>query len=900
MPLQPGLTLGSYEILSALGEGGMGEVYLARDIRLGRRVALKVLRRDTAADESATRRFAQEAQTASALNHPNIVSIFDVGHHDGLDFIAMEYVEGRTVRNLLSAGPVEIRRAIDLAAQAAAGLAAAHDAHIVHRDIKPENLVAGRNGHLKILDFGLARLTERQQAVLAAHAATATGTPALTQVGTIVGTAAYMSPEQAQGREVDGRTDIFSLGVVLYELVTGTKAFDGPSLIDVLHGIINTDPRPATALNPRLPVEIAEILAKALAKDPAARYRHAGDLELDLRRFGRALESGSLPSQRAAAGPRRFGAARWIAAAAALGISLGAGAAWLLSHRGVATQTSSGLEGVRLTPLTSDPGFEGDPALSPDGETLAYVSDRTGNFEIFLKQISGGDDLNISKDAADDVQPAFSPDGRQIAFVSTRAGASELLFAAPNMPPTGGDVWVMPALGGNARRIAVSGNFPSWSPDSSELIFVSGPWFAPKLYRVSAAGGERREVAVRFTAGISPGTLLSPRFSPDGRWIAFSSPSEVYVVSADGGAASTVARGQAPVWGADSRSIIYSNGEVGTNASLWSVGFDPAAGKIAGAARPLTIGRGADLQPVSSKDGHRIAFAATEIETHIESHPFDEERGVLREPTALLTNSRDHISFFDLSADGRSALFSLRRGPASTVWRAEAGRPMVQLASDAQYDHSNPLWSPDGRTIAVSRRPTQGGLDRGAALWTMAADGANPQRVLADLGTDLFAWMPDSRGIVYLDRDRQLYLLDLASRAERKLTNEPGVMPIVTTSPDGKWVIYQCVVGVTVDLHAVLAEGGGQRTVVASPAQDYHPSVSASGRWIYYLPDHKDIYRVPGPAQNWRAAAPEKMTDFHLTPISFIENPQLSRDGTRLAYSRGRVTSDIWLLTIAR
>ena len=899
MPLQPGLTLGSYEILSALGEGGMGEVYLARDIRLGRRVALKVLRRDTAADESATRRFAQEAQTASALNHPNIVSIFDVGHHDGLDFIAMEYVEGRTLRALLSEGQVEIRRAIELAAQAAAGLAAAHDAHIVHRDIKPENLVVARNGHLKILDFGLARLTERQQAVLAAHGATVTGTPALTQVGTIVGTAAYMSPEQAQGREVDGRTDIFSLGVVLYELVTGTKAFDGPSMIDVLHGIINTDPRPATALNPRLPIEIAEILAKALAKDPAARYRHAGDFELDLRRFGRALEAGSLPSQRVDAGPRRFRAAQWLAGAAAFGIALGAGAVWLLSQRDAATQTSSGLERVRLTPLTSDPGFEGDPALSPDGETLAYVSDRTGNFEIFLKQISGGDDLNISKDAAADVQPSFSPDGRQIAFVSTRAGASELLLAGPNMPPTGGDVWVMAALGGNARRIAVSGNFPSWSPDASELIFVSGPWFAPKLYRVSAAGGERREVDVRFTAGISPGTLFSPRFSPDGGWIAFSSPSEVYVVSADGGTAAIVARGQAPVWGADSRSIIYSNGEVGTNASLWSVGFDPAAGKTVGTARPLTIGRGADLQAVSSKDGHRIAFAATEIETHIESHPFDPERGLLRESSTLLTNSRDRITFFDLSADGRSALFSLRRGPASTVWRAATGQPMVQLASDAQYDHSNPLWSPDGRTIAVSRRSTQR-LDGGVSLWTMAADGANPQRVLGDLATELFAWMPDSRGIVYMAKDRQLYLLDLASRKDRKLTNEPGVMPIVATSPDGKWVIYQCVVGATVDLHAVLSEGGGQRIVVASPAQDYHPSVSASGRWIYYLPDHKDLYRVPGPAQDWRTAEPEKITDLHLTPISFVENPQLSRDGTRLAYSRGRVTSDIWLLTIAR
>src|SRR5688572_25379109 len=300
MPLPPGTTLGAYQILSALGEGGMGQVYLAQDMRLGRKVAVKVLGFDVRADEIAKRRFWQEAQAASALNHPNIVSIFDVGHQDGHDFIAMEYVEGETLRAMLSKGTIDIKRAFDLVAQAASGLAAAHDANIVHRDIKPENLIVTRTSHLKILDFGLAKLSAKQQALLASETATATQTPGLTTAGAIMGTIAYMSPEQVQGSPVDARTDIFSLGVVLYELLTGAKAYSGRSAIDVLHSIINSTPRPAVEVNPRLPAEVMDILGKALAKDPSERYRHAGDFELDLRRFKRAFDSGSLPSLSAA------------------------------------------------------------------------------------------------------------------------------------------------------------------------------------------------------------------------------------------------------------------------------------------------------------------------------------------------------------------------------------------------------------------------------------------------------------------------------------------------------------------------------------------------------------------------------------------------------------------------
>jgi len=267
----------------------MGEVFLAEDTRLGRKVALKLLPEGFTVDVEARRRFAQEARTASALNHPNIVTIYDIGSADGRDFLAMEYIDGQSLRDVLDAGKLEVRRALDLTAQAASALAAAHEAGIVHRDIKPENLVVNRQGQIKILDFGLAKLVERQTApLLASEMATVAETPqgsgARTGTGVILGTVAYMSPEQARGQTVDHRTDVFSLGLVLYEALTGQRPFSGKSAVETLHAIINEEPVSAAERNPRVPPAALEILGKALAKEPAERYQHAGDFALDLRR----------------------------------------------------------------------------------------------------------------------------------------------------------------------------------------------------------------------------------------------------------------------------------------------------------------------------------------------------------------------------------------------------------------------------------------------------------------------------------------------------------------------------------------------------------------------------------------------------------------------------------------
>jgi eukaryotic-like serine/threonine-protein kinase len=911
-----GQMVGRYEIVSPLGAGGMGEVYLATDTRLGRKVALKLLPARFTRDGGRLRRFEQEARAVAALSHPNVCTIHEVFEtDDGRRCIVMEHVEGETLRPALSGRRPDVKKALGLAAQVADGLAAAHRAGVIHRDIKPDNLMVTAGGQVKILDFGLAKLVEQQPAALFDSGLTAADLlrpdrGVETVGGVILGTVSYMSPEQAEGRALDQRTDIFSLGVVLYEMLTGERPFKGDSAIETLHAIIREEPPRPSLLNPRLPAEAEDILDKALAKDPEQRYYHARDFALDLRRLGRAMESGALAGARSreVAGPRSRRAALARAAAVASLVAAVALAAWTLGRSGARTEISparsASLAGVTLAPLTTDAGYEGDPTFSPDGETIAYTSDRTGDFEIFIKQISGGPDVNITNNAADDAQPAFSPDGKQIAFVSSRSGPSGLLYFGYDLPLMGGDVWVMPALGGGARRIAEGGNFPSWSPDGASLIYASGPQRRQKILRVAASGGAPAEVPLKFNPGEPPPRfLLYPTYSSDGRWILFAAESvtahTVYAVAASGGEPRRVVQGRRPLWGADSASVIYTNDERGRNHSLWRVPFDAAQGRAAGEASPLTVGRGQDTQATVSRDGRSIVFTAQQLSFNLEVTPFDAERGRATGAPQPVTAGNDVIYFMNFSPDGLSVAFESHRGNNSHLWRLDRGAAPVRLTGDPFYDDHLPRWSPDGRLIAFMRRPSN---DARAAnsLWVMAADGANPQPVVE--GTSFFShsWTPDGRGLVYFSpRDGQIYSFDLATKESRRLTGEPHVSFISVVSPDAEWLIFQSTLAGNIDLRAIPLSGGESRSVVATPHQDFHPFLSPSGRWLYFQLDHKNLHRVPGPAQNWRPAAPEKVTNFPESGL-FLEDPQISRDGSRLLYARGRITGDLWIMNLGK
>ena len=871
----------------------MGEVFLAQDTRLGRKVALKLLPEGLLADREMRRRFAQEARTASALNHPNIVTIYDIGSADGRDFLAMEYVEGQSLRDLLEAGQLDIRRSLDLAAQAASALAAAHEAGIVHRDIKPENLIVNRAGQLKILDFGLAKLVERQTAPLLESSLETLGeTPQPTSqgrtgTGVILGTVSYMSPEQARGQPVDHRTDVFSLGLVLYEALTGARPFSGKSAVETLHAIINEEPVSAVERNPRVPPQAVDILGKALAKDPSERYQHAADFALDLRRAKRAVESGiSRPETGVPASAPKRRPILW--AGGGLAVAVLVAAAWYVGQSSAGPAASS-LADVALTPLTDDPGYEGEPTFSPDGETIAYVSDRTGNFEIFLKQVSGGPDVNITNNPAEDVQPAFSPDGKQIAFVSTRESARDLGYENFGVPPTGGDIWVMPALGGKPRRIAESGNFPSWSADGASIVYMGGRAWNKQIYRVPAGGGEAREVPLELGVQASRGRfLLYPSLSPDGRWLLLQGPAGILVAPGTGGEVRVIAKGRRPVWAPDGRSIVYSTGETGKNFSLWRLPFSAAKGTAEGRGQPLTAGTAENTHASISGDGRQIAFTALEQTFNLETLPFDAEAGRATGGVKELTAGKNDIQWKSFSPDGRSVAF-LKSG---RVWRLDPGQPAYPLTSDPAFTDGAPQWSPDGRSIAFPRSPE--GDTTNVSVWVMASDGAGPRRLIEKARAP--SWMPDSRRVVHVSTvDNYLYLYDPATRREQKLTDEPTRAPLNIVSPDGKWLVYQSSAEADISIRARPIEGGETRVVISTPNRaNYHPLLSPSGNWVYYQVDHKNIYRLPGPAQGWRKAEPQKVTNFPESGL-FIEDPRISMDGKQLIYSRGKIIGDLWL-----
>ena len=892
-------SISHYRILSKLGAGGMGEVYLAEDTRLGRKVALKLLRAGLATDEEARRRFTQEARAASALNHPHIITIYDIGIDGARDFIALEYVEGESLRTLISREKIEVKRTLELIAQAASGLAAAHEAGIFHRDIKPENLMVTRGWQLKILDFGLAKLRERQASSITASNLTTASLPVAqveTMPGTILGTVTYMSPEQTQGRTLDQRTDIFSLGVVLYEMLTGQRPFQGKSAVDVLHAIMNSEPRPALEVNPRLPAEVMEIFGKALAKEVSERYQHAGDFELDLRRLKGAIESNSLLSAQIKTDFNSSAIKRARLMRGILGVLLfaaGIVAAWILGRATASPRSESSLALTTLTPLTIDPAYDGEPTFSPSGE-IVYVTDRTGNFEIFRKLISGGAEINLSKNNADDVQPAFSPDGTQIAFVSTRSSTSQLIYRNANFPLMGGDIWIMPALGGSERKIVEAGNFPSWSPDGSSLIYTSGPIGRQKILSIPASGGEPREILLKSTSDNR--NVFYPSYSSDGRWIVFEKQQgdEIYVVSAIGGEPQLIARGRHPIWNANSTAIIYSSGEPGKNYSLWQVPFALEQGKRIGDPTPLTISRGRDTQAAVSRDGKLIAFAAQDVEFNIERVPFDAEAGRLAgTTTAIITSGHSLNYFFDVSWDGRSVAFESHRGASYHIWRSdEAG--LNQLTSAANFDDRSPRWSPDGRTIGFVRKEVNDAEDN-SSLWLMSADGVNPQLLQPE--AQWFRWLHDGRIIYHSTGDQQFHLLDVRANRSQPLTNEKGVRPTFSISPDGQWVVYQSTLNGTIDVRAVPISGGQSRAIVETTRDDGHPFVSPSGMWLYFQSDHKNLFRVPGPAQGWRKAEPEQVTNF-LESGLYLEDPQISRDGRYLFYSRAHITGDIWIMKL--
>jgi serine/threonine protein kinase len=499
-----------YEIVEKLGEGGMGVVYKARDTHLDRFVAIKVLPPENVADAERKRRFVQEAKSASALNHPNIITIYDISSDDGIDFIAMEYVAGKALNQLIARRGLPLGEALKYAVQIADALAAAHAAGIIHRDLKPGNVMVGgapeRSGSVKVLDFGLAKLTDRVDSSDQEFTATMGHDDApATGEGIIVGTVSYLSPEQAEGKKVDGRSDIFSFGALLYEMVTGRRAFQGDSKLSTLSAILREEQKPARQVVEGLPRELERIIARCLRKSPERRFQTMADLKVALEELKEESDSGTLS---AAPAPQQRPARRLVWALALLAIiAAGLGTLWFI--RSPAKPPEAALNPI---PLTTYRGFQVDPSFSPDGNQVAFAwnGERQDNYDIYVKLIgTNGPPLRLTTDPASDFGPAWSPDGRFIAFLRELPSRKLALL-------------LIPAIGGPERKIAeifATGD-PAWSPDGNWLAISEKDSTAEPsaLFLLSVDTGEKRRLT-------SPPKQFwgdfEPAFSPDGRSLAF-------------------------------------------------------------------------------------------------------------------------------------------------------------------------------------------------------------------------------------------------------------------------------------------------------------------------------------------------------------------------------------------
>ncbi|MBV8201945.1 MAG: serine/threonine-protein kinase [Acidobacteria bacterium] len=739
-----GRVIAHYRILGPLGGGGMGVVYQAQDLSLERVVALKFLPPELTRDQESKTRFLQEARAASALDHPNICTIHEVGEIDeGQLYLAMACYDGETLKQRLQRGPLPIDEALETAQQVARGLVKAHRHGIVHRDIKPANLMITTDEIVKILDFGIAKLA---------------GAAGLTRIGSSLGTPGYMSPEQARGDEVDPRTDVWSLGAVLYEMVTGRRPFRGEHDQAVLYALFNLEPEPVDQLRPDAPLELVRIIGRMLAKDPDRRYLTAAEALADLRALygpvtGTGTRTGmtgaltgttSVPALAAAVRPRR----RWLAAGLLAAIAAGAClAAYLFWRSRAALPVPANPSFVRLTDLE---GRETYPSLSPDGNSFAFTKSIGGRSHIFSQRVRGANSQDLSGDSkADDSQPAFSPDGEHLAFRSDREG---------------GGIFVMGATGESPRRLTTFGYNPAWSPDGTEIAFategVSDPAVrnnVSRLWRVRVANEERQL--------IWKGDGMQPSWSPNGRRIAFwaldtGSRRTIWTLGLAGGKATRVTNDDHlnwnPVWSRDG-GFLYFASDRGGPMNFWRVPIDQESGKVLGAAEPVTTPAPWSGFLSFSLDGRRFAYATDEGKSNIDRMDLDPRTvTVSGGPTAVTEGSRT-VQSIDASAEGTWITFSTALPKEDIFVIHPDGTGQRQLTT-GNAKNRTPRWSPDGSHIAFYSN--RGGAYQG---WTIRPDGSD--LALITTLSPLFnpVWSPDGKKLACnIGPGEDLCLIDLA------------------------------------------------------------------------------------------------------------------------------------------
>jgi Tol biopolymer transport system component/predicted Ser/Thr protein kinase len=849
MALSPGTRLGPYEILAPLGAGGMGEVYRARDAKLGRDVAIKVLPAERAADPERRRRFEQEARSASALNHPNILTIYDIGSSGETTYIAMELVEGRTLRELVAAEPIPTRKLLDLAAQIAEGLAKAHAAGIVHRDLKPENLMVSRDGYVKILDFGLAKLVE-PIAQEASVMQTAVGSP--TEPGTVMGTAGYMSPEQAAGRPLDFRSDQFSFGSILYEMATGERAFQRKTGAETLVAIMREDPQPIVQSNPKAPAPLRWIVERCLMKDPEDRYASTKDLARDLASVRDHLSETSSVGATGGIEPVRPRRSRWMVPAAA---ALAAGLALGFFARGA---VGGGKETApKFQQLTYQRGTILSARFAPDGQTVAYGASWDGRpLELFSARLDSTESRSLGLPAADVL--SISSTGEMAISLGRHYLAG--------YESTGTLARV--SLGGGAPRpILENVQDADWAPDGKSLAVAH-----------HAGGLLRLEYPVGKAIYTTAGWVSNVRVSPDGRLVAFIDHPErgdnngrVKVVDAGG-----KVRMEGP----------YANLGIAWSPrgdAVWS-SFPLRVTTLSGKSREAwNTPKGLLLHDIA-RDGRMLISTISSRREIV---------GMAAGDTGERNLTWLNWSFpTDIGRDGKSVLFDEQNvQPPGIYLRPLDGSPAVKIGEGRSY-----ALSPDGHWALIARQPPSTQL-------TLLPTGAGEPRQLAksDVLCQSAAYFPDGRRILVSGNEPghgiRLFVQDLPDGKPRAISPE-GVSTaraLNPVSPDGKTI---AAFGPDGRLALYPAEPGEPRPVQGVNPEDLPLRWTLDGRSIYLWrpsapPGHIDLLELQtGRRTAWKEfRPPDPAGVLQVGPIV------VAPDGNSYVYSYRRVLDELFVAT---
>ena len=886
MTLGIGTRLASYDITGVIGAGGMGEVYRARDTRLNRDVAIKILPDLFAADPERLKRFEREAQTLAALNHPNIAQIYGIvdvptvaqGVRPVCDGAAlvMEFIEGEDLAQRIARGAIPFDDAIPIARQIADALEAAHDKGIIHRDLKPANIKVRPDGVVKILDFGLAKtmaacpeglraddVAQRVSPALA-NSPTFTSPAMMTATGIVLGTAAYMAPEQARGKTVDKRADIWAFGCVLFEMLCGRRPFAGAELTDVLAAIVRDAPD-LSALPLETPRAIRHLIERCLEKDVRERLRDVGEARI-------ALAHPMRPDTVAAPEPSR---ARTLIAVAAVAILAGTGLAWLLLPRGGDVPPAI----ASLRQLSEAPGAEINPDISPDGRQVLYAAGPEPARDLYLLRVGGGRAIKLTAGSgSDNVEGAFSPDGERIAFRSSRDG---------------GGLFIMGATGESVRRLTSSGADPRWSPDGARLAYATEPVVDP-YSRLTRSSLWIVDMASGNSTKLWDGDAVQPAWSPNGQRIAFWANTEgqrdIWTIAASGGPPVSVthdaATDWAPEWSPDGR-WIYFVSDRGGSPNLWRVRIDETTGGISGAQEPVTNGVRAIASARFSRDGSRMVLGAVDRRFDLSLADFDRahpETGAVRQ-----TIRSASLGWCAPSRDASWLACTSRAGQEDIVLLRADGSETRRLTDDEARDRI-PVWSPDDKAIVfLSRR--SGVWD----LWRIGVDGAGLRQVTTNAGVTWCAFSPDGARVaipVYARTSFGFRFVDVTQTptATSPVTPSTARMDVDSWSSDGALLAGTEGDGAGNPLRLIVWDLSAQRVRLRLdlPLQR-SSSLSASfvpGTHDVLVNTLEGITLVNGDTGAWRV-------------IRRMDPPietRISGDGRTLLIERAGIEEDLWLM----